>query len=165
MIKEIRDLKNYEDFCDYFDIYEKIISNSFDIIQHAFFSEKKYIRIEVEKHENCELLMLCWSVNQEAIYHDHDKSECLMSCIYGSIDEYTVKDKNEIIKHLAVSDIVPIREKERHRIKNNSNDKTFSLHLYFPPILECNTFKDMSFKDCRKKTVTIDSKLEGLSIS
>tara|TARA_B110000977_G_C10902517_1_gene425904 strand:+ start:366 stop:872 length:507 start_codon:yes stop_codon:yes gene_type:complete len=140
----IKALNKCKTIDDYYATLEGILEHNNNLITQAIFQEHKYTRIRIHQCNSFELLLICWSPNQSSSYHDHGKSECLMSCISGELQEITSQKNIEEKTNMIPNYISHISNKECHKIKNVSATNAISLHLYIPPITRCNVFNKIS---------------------
>ena len=111
----------------------------------AIWSIDKYQRVCIAHDENAELILLCWGKGQGTPIHSHDKQECWVHIVDGKITE-TLYESNSAIN------IMNKRTISRgaftyltddigfHKLENNTNDITMSLHLYANPIEKCEVY-------------------------
>ncbi|MFK7782535.1 cysteine dioxygenase [Psychroserpens sp.] len=133
----------------------------FDTIDFKVFeswSSKKYTRNCMFKDHQFELLLLCWEEGQETSIHDHDGEDCWVYLLEGEMEEvfYSLEQSNRLKErnsHLIsphqlsfINDKVGI-----HKLKNASEGKTVSLHLYAKPIEQCRFYCENSEQFIQRK--------------
>jgi cysteine dioxygenase len=131
------------------ELMESYQSNSIDWTQYAFFDPNKYTRNLVDDgNGKYNLIVLCWGPGQQSPIHDHAKSHCLFKVLDGELTESRYGwPKGECEMKLKTQDLYITNQVNYmhdqiglHRVSNKSQKPAISLHLYSPPILECQTF-------------------------
>lgn len=122
---------------------KKIINNilhsyqSNDFYKYVDLQENIYTRKLLLKNDLLEVYLLSWYPNSESHIHDHACNGCYMKVLDGKLMEYkydsnTLKLKEKIkYKKNDVSFID--NSLFYHKIINNNNNPSFSLHIYSPP--------------------------------
>jgi cysteine dioxygenase len=131
------------------DLMESYQSNPTDWTQYAHFDPNKYTRNLVDDgNGQYNLIVLCWGPGQRSPIHDHSKSHCIFKVLNGELNEsrYDWPDRECEMK-LRTEDIYVLNQVNYmhdkiglHRVSNQTQKPAISLHLYSPPILECQTF-------------------------
>ena len=112
-------------------------------------SDDSYTRNCVFEDERFELILLCWEEGQKTPIHDHGGEECWVKIVEGAIEEelYTLDEMSEL--QLIKTDIAKKNDISYmidfmgfHSLKNVSNGRSMSLHLYAKPIKKCNIFDE-----------------------
>lgn len=121
-----------------------------ELLEYASFSQEKYTRNCIVRTEDYELLLLGWEPGQKTPIHSHAEQECWVHVVQGNFEEdiYNMQDG------------VPVQIKERscqetrttymhddlgfHTLKNVSDQRAMSLHLYVKPITECLVYNDVA---------------------
>lgn len=148
--------------------YNNII-RSVELLPHSLreigsWSEECYTRNCIYEDNNFELILLCWEAGQATPIHDHGGEECWVKIVEGSFEEiiYQENDQGELEEVLSnvskegdVSYMVDFMGS--HSLKNLSNSKSMSLHLYAKPIKTCRVFdeetQEMIDKDLSYDTI------------
>lgn len=84
-----------------------------------------------------EIYLLTWAPYSESKIHDHSKNGCYMKILEGELQEYQYDCTN--IKLMATksykkNNITYINNSMYyHKIINNTDKPTYSLHIYSPP--------------------------------
>ena len=136
---------------DYTKIFNRFDFNSIDFGLYESWSLEGYTRNCLFKDDKFELLLICWGPNQETSVHNHDGEDCWVHLITGEIEENfykfdelanLVKFKSQIVVETTTSFI---NDKiGLHKLRNNSEGKTMSLHLYAKPIRSCRSYCERS---------------------
>lgn len=118
---------------------------------YASWSDECYTRNCIINNEKFELILLCWEAGQITPVHDHGGEECWVKVIEGEFEEtiYRMNDANELTEiKSAVSQkngiTYMIDFMGFHSLKNISDQRSCSLHLYAKPIRSCNSYDDES---------------------
>jgi len=150
---------------DYIEIFDNFNFENVSFEAFESWSEGQYTRNCIFKNEEFELILICWDRNQETSIHNHDGEDCWVYIIEGEIEEvfYNFEDNGKLKK--LRSQIVTngttsfINDKiGLHKLRNNSDAKTKSLHLYAKPIGKCRSYCEESgvFEE---KNLTYDNEL------
>lgn len=148
-------------------IIEQLDLNAKDLLEYANWKDGDYTRNCLARSENYEIILLCWDRKAVTPIHGHGGQDCWVYQVDGEVLEMRFnQDENDdlevfeklILKEGEVSYMTD--EMGYHLIKNNSNNKCMTLHVYASPIDECevyyndeNTFKltemeyDFSFSE------------------
>jgi len=120
-------------------------------------SSESYTRNCLFENEKFELILLCWEGSQGTAIHDHGGEECWVRVIQGEFKEtiYKLDEAGElqIVKsHLAKKGDISymIDFMGCHRLENQSDGRSMSLHLYAKPIRHCNLFDESCGKFIHK---------------
>lgn len=116
---------------------------------HQSWSSESYTRNCIVENENFELILLCWEGNQMTPIHDHGGEECWVCFIEGDFEEviYTVEENQDPVikkkRNVGPGDIsYMIDFMGVHSLRNCSEDRAMSLHLYAKPIRSCHVFDE-----------------------
>ena len=80
------------------------------------------------------LKLIKWHPNYEGVLHGHNNQHCYFKLLEGSLNEVIVNtdSKRERERIYEINNIGYISDKiGQHKIKNLSNDYSYSLHVYF----------------------------------
>lgn len=151
--------------------HKKVIS-SMDIpkeefMPFAYWKEKGYARNCIKRTKDYELLLLCWNPGDKTPVHGHDGQDCWVYLVDGEMTEirYQADDEENLTKThtetLTGRRLTYMRdEMGYHMIKNNTNQRAMTLHIYALPIDECEVFdeteesfkqKEMEYDTVRKE--------------
>ncbi len=148
--------------------HKKIIS-SMDIpkdefMPFAYWKDKGYARNCIKRTKDYELLLLCWNPGDKTPVHGHDGQDCWVYLVDGEMSEirYQADEEENLTKthteKLTGRRLTYMRdEMGYHMIKNTSNQRAMTLHIYALPIDECEVFDeaDESFKSKEMEYDTI----------
>jgi uncharacterized cupin superfamily protein len=135
------------------DQHKKIIS-AMDIpksefMPYAHWKEKGYARNCIKRTKDYELLLLCWNPGDKTPVHGHDGQDCWVYLVDGEMNEirYQADDDDNLTKThvetLTGRRLTYMRdEMGYHMIKNNSDKRAMTLHIYALPIDECEVFDE-----------------------
>jgi len=139
------------------------ILHSMEIPKSAFeifcsWSESTYTRNCIFENERFELILICWQSSQKTPIHDHGGEECWVKFIDGEFKEAIFKSnevsevniqKSTLFKAGDISYMIDFMG--CHQLKNLSNHRALSLHLYAKPIRNCNIYDEQSKEFVQKK--------------
>jgi len=92
---------------------------------------------------NIEILILTWKSNYETLPHDHSKNGCWLKVLKGKLVEtlYNKKLEKESENELKEGEVSFMsNDIGYHSIKNDTNNFTFSMHIYSPPLHKTKYF-------------------------
>lgn len=147
--------------------HKKVIS-SMDIpkeefMPFAYWKEKGYARNCIKRTKDYELLLLCWNPGDKTPVHGHDGQDCWVYLVDGEMTEIRYQaDEEENLTKTHTETLTGRRltymrdEMGYHMIKNNSNQRAMTLHIYALPIDECEVF-DESKETFVEKEMQYDS--------
>jgi cysteine dioxygenase len=135
--------------------------------KYALFSAEHYTRnLVATKDFTYDLIILCWQPGQKSAVHDHRESGCWMRMLTGELTETRYKVAETKVEngsscdndHFGLNEehLVKLSEKTfssgdvfyinnglgLHRVCNPSKEQAISLHLYSPPIMDCEVWLD-----------------------
>ena len=133
------------------DEFTKIIK-SIDIPLSSFESycswkKDAYSRNCVHRTDAYEIILICWDADSETAVHDHGGQDCWVFQIDGTIEEKRFeKNETEALREVHKSQITAggltymNDQMGYHSIKNISNSRAMTLHIYNSPIDACNVY-------------------------
>jgi cysteine dioxygenase len=98
-----------------------------------------YKRSLLYNDNNIDVYLIGWSANQASRIHDHPDNGCVLRVLRNEVSEETYIRRDAGIeklshKNLKVGETGHIKKNTiLHRIINETNEKTLSLHVYSPP--------------------------------
>ncbi|MEX0811911.1 MAG: cysteine dioxygenase family protein [Chitinophagales bacterium] len=134
---------------DYVDIAKDMELNAEDLLPYAFWSKEFYTRNCLARSDDYELLLLCWEPGQETPIHGHGGQECWVYLVQGLIEEFRYDLEEEPAIQLNNKQRVLLRESKLsymnddmglHSLKNISEGRAMTLHLYMNPIDKCRIY-------------------------
>jgi len=134
--------------------------------RYACFSDEHYTRnLVATKDFTFDLLILCWQPGQKSAIHDHRESGCWMRMLRGELTETRFNILKSPLKfgcdriggdelssrseHLMISQEKAYKSPEvfyinndlgLHQVANLGKEPAISLHLYSPPITDCEVW-------------------------
>ncbi|RKP18549.1 hypothetical protein ROZALSC1DRAFT_26749 [Rozella allomycis CSF55] len=124
--------------------------------RYAYLIPGKYTRNLVDDgNGSYNLLLLVWDKNSQSPIHDHSGSHCIMKVLEGTLTEsryeWPLKDDNKPMNLVSSTDLskdksvyIHADKIGLHRVSNNTDTLSVSLHLYTPPYQICQTFCETS---------------------
>jgi len=119
-------------------------------------SNKNYTRnLIATDHETYTLLLLCWNANKYSPIHDHPCDGCWMKVLRGTVNEKRYMNVPHVDGHnhyrgdhdhlVCTSDVYFTEGQDvfikdslgYHKIGNDGDEASITLHLYSPPISKC----------------------------
>jgi cysteine dioxygenase len=127
-----------------------------DFEKYATWIEGGYTRNCITRKEDFEFILLCWDRNVETSIHDHSGQHCWVYQIDGTVEEkrFDLSSINEV----ELKNHMKIKKGELtymhdhmgfHSIKNISETKAMTLHIYASPIDSCQIY-DQEKKHLKK---------------
>ena len=113
------------------------------LLPFAKWTERPYTRVCLFENKAFELILICWNPMAQTTIHDHNEQSCRVFFFDSPFQETIYCDQGE--KTLSIRNIQSgastCMKKGRacHSLKNISNHKVMTLHLYNEPIKSCRT--------------------------
>lgn len=135
------------------DNFPSVLSNT-ELIPESFkeyesWSDECYTRNCILRTEKFELLLLCWEGKQVTPVHDHGGEQCWVYQLDGTIQEirYSENDNGELIEEenmtLEQGNLSYMDDSMGfHALRNRSDNRALTLHIYAQPIDECAIFNE-----------------------
>ena len=120
--------------------------NQSEISDYALFKNEKYSRNLVYKDKDFEVLIVCWGPGQCAPIHGHEGEKCWMRIESGSlqITNYRLLSLHPLSLEMINQDDLDSGSLDGpadiHSVKNISNQKAVSLHIYTKPFAQCDIY-------------------------
>ena len=116
--------------------------------RYAFFSGEHYTRNLVHSDELFELMVVCWSPDQESPIHNHAGSNCWMGVLKGEVEEVHfdppgdgIPPKQRQSRVYQRGQVAFIRDEiALHLVRPAGDGPAASLHLYSKPIESCQLY-------------------------
>ena len=106
-----------------------------------------YSRNCIVRKEGFEFILLCWDRDAETSIHDHSGQHCWVYQVEGTVKEkrFEISSNNEVeLQHellITKGDLTYMHDRMGfHSIKNVSNKRAITLHIYASPIDACRIF-------------------------
>jgi len=136
--------------------------------EFSSWSDECYTRNCIHEEEKYELILLCWESGQKTPIHDHGGEECWVRIVKGKLEErlYRMDEQREFdMLKSAISQKNEITYMTDfmgfHSLKNISQKRSMSLHLYANPIKSCNVY-DESKRELVNREMTYTTVPESL---
>ncbi len=147
--------------------YNQVVMNfdfrTIDFESYKNWSLEKYTRNCLYKDSNFELILLCWEKGQQTPIHDHNGEDCWVVLLEGGMEElFFSKGKDGTLEVCGSRFVLPNQVTFMndglgfHQLKNNSESRSLSLHLYAKPIENCQSFDEVS-KQFVTRSLNFDS--------
>lgn len=107
--------------------------NSDDWKQYVVFDNKQYTRNYVYKSDLFDIIVICWSQNQETKIHGHPEKWCYFKMLEWELQEdlYLTDSNNTKINILKMGDINYEHDSIwRHKVTNNTDKNAVWLYIY-----------------------------------
>lgn len=117
--------------------WKKYINNNLNNNSNNYYKELLY------NNDKFELFLINWNKKSFSKIHDHSKNGCLFKIVDGELTENIYNKDIKLIKinKYKKDDCGFIsNELYYHKIFNNNNFNSYSLHLYSPPLYKIKTF-------------------------
>ena len=141
------------------DLVSQYTRDNDDWQRFAFFSDEHYTRNLVDTSELFELMVVCWSPEQESPIHNHAGSNCWMGVLEGHVEEVHFDPPHEgkppVQRHARTyqrGQVAFIRDEiALHQVRTSPGKRAATLHLYAGPITECNCYCSETGKITRRE--------------
>lgn len=130
---------------DFPELLDRLEISADDLCDFGSWCTDHYKRNHIMKNERYELILLCWEEGQITPIHDHDGENCWVYFVDGRFSEtiYSMGDKMKVLEE---NEMLPgavsymADASGLHSIKNVTEGRGMTLHLYANPILKCRVF-------------------------
>ena len=157
-ILTIQKLLEYLDsspIADFPEILRMLQLSSDSLSAYQCWDPNSYKRNYITKNDRYELLLICWEANQQTPIHDHGGEDCWVYFLEGKFLEVKFADQGLHPSEEGIKTPGSISfmndEMGFHRLKNISNGKSMTLHLYAKPIRSCRIFDENSQRFLNKE--------------
>ena len=123
-----------------------------------FNPKKKYTRnLIVSDNNSYAVVLMCWNKKSYSSIHDHKCYGCWVRPVYGAIEEITYKAfDNQLVqlnKKISTREVLFINNFiGLHKLGNpNIYNPAIALHIYMPPITQCQLWLDEKDPTDKKK--------------
>lgn len=120
-----------------------------DFEKYIHFKEDGYARNCIVKTDAFELILICWKGKDFTPVHCHNNQKCWVYMVDGNMTELRFKQNEdgtltETNKLNIVSGNLTYMDDSMgfHLLKNTSEQKAITLHLYMKPVEFCNVFNN-----------------------
>lgn len=128
-------------------IMKRLKINQDEIENYTTWCKEGYTRNCLARSEEYEVILLCWDKNSETPIHGHDGQDCWVYQVQGDVEEirYEENDSGALEEshrmELSEGGLSYMNdEMGYHLIKNISNQRAMTLHVYAAPIDACEVF-------------------------
>lgn len=114
----------------------------------ATWTKECYTRNCLARTEKYELILLCWEIGAETPIHGHGGENCWVYQVKGTVKEMRFEQNAEVLKLTNQMVLTPGKltymndKMGYHSIKNISNQRAMTLHIYASPIDSCKVYND-----------------------
>lgn len=148
-LSELIETLNDSDPEDYVKVAKNMNIPKSEFKRYAHYKPNKYSRNCIERTPVYELVLICWNPGDETPIHGHDEQRCWVYQVDGTIREIRYKgDEAGQMQECNWLQLTPGRltymedEMGYHSLKNCSNERVMTLHLYISPIDSCQCFDE-----------------------
>jgi cysteine dioxygenase len=163
--KLIEVLKN-SDAEDYVTIAKGMNIPSSDFEKFAFWKDEGYARNCIIKTPEFELILICWKGKDFTPIHCHNDQKCWVYMASGKMTEVRFKQNEDGTltetnqQEMVAGNLTYMDDSMGfHLLKNTSEQKAMTLHLYMKPVEYCNVFDDD--KNCFNERELIFHSIDG----
>lgn len=118
---------------------------------YAYWHDRAYTRNCITRSGSYELLLMCWESGQGTPIHNHGGEECWVYIIQGELMEYVYErqtDGSFSVRNQSANAQASMSymndEMGWHSMRNTSDSRSMSLHLYSKPISSCQVFNEQT---------------------
>jgi predicted metal-dependent enzyme (double-stranded beta helix superfamily) len=113
--------------------------------------DNQYKKILITSNDILDIYIIIWGRNSSTAIHDHPPGGCIAKVLEGELREFTYLNVSEkalpsgsnILSKNSVSNRVG--RLFLHKIKNETENISASIHIYFPP-----NYKNKTYEECSK---------------
>ena len=128
----------------------KIEASNFEAF--TTWTKECYTRNCLARTNQYELILLCWEIGAKTPIHGHGGENCWVYQVQGTVKEMRFEEKKGQLEETNQMILTPGKltymndRMGYHSIKNISNQRAMTLHIYASPIDRCKVFNDK--EDC-----------------
>ena len=173
-IKSLNGLINsllHSDAADYVKHAKNMVIPLEDFKKYTFWKEDGYSRNCIIRTDEFELILICWNKDCTSPIHGHDNKKCWVYQVDGEMTEVRYKEDakgtlNESKRiYLTPGKLCFMQDNMGyHMLKNESNQKAITLHLYIKPVEKCAVYsaEKKMFEERFLNYDTIDGEMIGI---
>lgn len=147
-LNELIETLNESDPEDYVNLAKNMNIPKSEFKKYAYWKPGEYTRNCIERTPVYELILICWNPGDETQVHGHDEQRCWVCQIDGMTREirYEVDSDGKLTECNRMV-LTPGRltymedEMGYHSLKNCTDERSMTLHLYISPIDSCKVFE------------------------
>ena len=133
---------------DYNEVAQSATIDTSEVEPYINWNTKTYQRNLITRNEDYELLLMCWEPGQKTEIHDHNGQEGWIQMIDGELTEerYHVDELQPVPHRISKNNLKPNQishindEIGLHRIINNTDKRSMSMHLYVKPVKKLHLY-------------------------
>lgn len=151
-VKELSEILKNVSPNEYPKVFRRIRIEENNLKSYATWKKQGYTRNCLVRTPFYELILLCWDVDAKTPIHGHGGRDCWVYQVEGTIEEIRFQEdngnlieKNRMV--LAPGKLTYMHDRMGyHSLRNHSNRKAMTIHIYAKPIDFCKVYNDT--KDC-----------------
>ena len=169
-LKRLINVLKQSDAKNYVSVAKNMEIPASDFKKFTHWKEDGYARNCVFKNDKFELILICWKGKDFTPVHCHNNQKCWVYMVSGEMVEVRFKQNEDgtltETKHLDITsgNLTYMDDSMGfHLLKNTSEKKAMTLHLYMKPVESCNVFDDEEncFNEQELNFHTIDGQLQN----
>lgn len=132
-----------------------------DLAPFSVWKDQQYTRVCLNRSDDHELLLICWDQDVATPVHCHDKQDCWVFLVDGTMQERRY-EQDEASEELCQTQALDLKAGQVsfmndsmgfHDLRNTGGSRAMTLHLYMEPIDECNVYSQEEGQFSRKTMV------------
>jgi len=151
-------------------VYKLLAIPESEFDPYLFWSDDCYVRNCIVRTDDYELILLCWEKDHYTPIHAHNDQECWVYNVKGEFEEIRFSKNGEEAPSQISKEMLSVKDQSYmnddlglHVLRNCSDGRAMSLHLYAKPIEQCVIYNPLT-SQFETKTLTYHS-LEGKLVS
>ena len=147
-IEELIAALNNTSLSEYPKVIKKVRFAEDSLLPFSTWNKCGYTRNCLARTDCYELVLLCWDVNAQTPIHGHGGKDCWVYQVQGSIEEMRFEEQedclieqNRMVLHHRRLTYMHDRM-GYHSLRNISDQKAMTLHIYASPIDSCKVYND-----------------------
>lgn len=106
--------------------------NDKEINFNKYNNQLTYFKDVVYIDDNIEIIIIYWPPKSSTKIHNHPENGCIVRVLHGILRE-DIYEENTIIKTNITNGIIIKKHNQFHKITNDQDYQSISIHIYSPP--------------------------------
>lgn len=147
-IEQLVQILDNADSLDHAKIMKRINIKADEFQPFSTWKNKCYTRNCLGRTGQYELILLCWEIDAKTPIHGHGGEDCWVYQVQGTVEEMRFEDNAGVLTETNHMTLTPGKltymndKMGYHSIKNTSNQRAMTLHIYASPIDTCKVYND-----------------------
>jgi quercetin dioxygenase-like cupin family protein len=110
--------------------------------------------------------LICWSVDQDTGFHDHDESAAAIAVISGQVREDRLRLGGPPSSQLiCAGSMFTVPPEAIHRVLHSGLQPAITIHAYSPPLMRSGAYRVGSHGELEREVVPVGQGLRGKELA